>query len=872
NISGGTLSIPNTVTYLAWDGYAEMNISGGTVSLKGLSLSNSGNAKGTLTLTGGTLNMGEEGVSRNKRGAGSSLEPVIQFGNGTINATASHTWASNLNITLTDYATTTFNADAGKTITLASKIAGGGSIQKTGEGTLILSNANTYTGSTTVDGGTLKLTGNGTPGTGYYFTVNGTVEYAYSADKTLDYDIYGGGNLVKSGEYALTLPTNNYYSGKTTVSEGTLILPDSAYIASSEIEVQSGAYFKAGDSVGNASINVNGGNFVLGIDNSVPTNVCVSEVTVSNSGIISFNMNSYEDAINGSGSDSLTIYYSASMDSGYLNLVFSQDSNLWLENMPDEGYQLITYAAYSETPQFDFTNMGVLINGATTSKWKLNKTDTNVFLVKASGDDPTPVTPYWNANNGDDLAMGQWTIDHNPKLGVQFIEGTNDAAEYSGAVVMSENASYEVGNGKVLLMSGTISGSGAMEKIGAGTLYLSNANSYSGGTTISAGNVTISNPSALGTGSVTINGGALDATPAGKSQTFNNDVIVGDNGATVSVATGEYSNFKSISGSGDLTSNGYVHFNGTGGYNGHLTVNSGYTRVNPGAVGVIDLTINQGGHFNVYDSGTVQIGKLNSTADVEVFGSKNASYTYEIGVGTTSSDEASFAGHIRGYTDKYNLTIKKVGEGTQIFCRTGYGYAGTGNSIKEVIIDGGKMVINAKHDVFGASSTTGFWGSAPITINEGGTLEYSRSWTTSPNVQMTINGGTLTLTGSEYLNKLTFNSATVNGSGSLRAGYVGNGTWNVTGGVSTVNNTVYMVLKNSNKSLTINIDDGATLDLKKNLLGLDGYTGSTLTVNGGDNGTGLLKLHGFSGAAITGMGAMTFNNIKISVDGNAGWL
>ncbi len=865
DISGGTLSIPNTMTYVGWDGYAEMNISGGAVSLKGLSLSNSANSKGTLRVTGGTLNMGDGGVSRNKRGASGSIEPVLNFGNGTINAAASHTWASNLNITLNDGATTTLNADADKTITLASKLAGNGSIRKTGEGTLILSNANTYTGTTTVDGGTLKFTGNGVPGTGY-ITVNGTVEYAYSEDKTINYSLEGSGNVVKSGEYALTLPSASYYSGKTTVSEGTLILPDSANFSSSEVEVKTGSYFKAGFNLDNTSINVNGGNFVLGTDNSTSVGVIVPDITVSNGGIISFNMIDYTDIWYGY--DYLEINDSASMTSGYFNLVFNQDSNLWYDNITDDGYELITFKG--DSGDFTFNNMNVLVNGTSTSKWRLEKTDEGVFLLKGS-DGPAPVTPYWNANNGDDLVLSEWVIDHNPKLGVQFIEGTNTAAEYTGTVVMSEDASYEVGDGKVLKMSGVISGSGAMEKIGAGTLYLSAANTYSGGTTISAGSVTISNPNALGTGSVTINGAALDATPAGNAQTFNNDIIVGDNGATVSVATGEYSSFKSISGSGDLTTNGYIHFNGNGGYNGHLTVASGFTRVNPGAFGVFDLTLNQGSHFNIYESGSVQIGRLNSTADTEVFGSKDELYTFEIGTGTTSSDASSFAGHIRGYTDKHNITIRKVGEGTQTFCRKGYGYAGASNSIKEVIIDGGKMVINANNSVFSASSTTGYWGTAPITVNEGGTLEYARSWNSSPNVQLTVNGGTLTLSAAQYLNKLTFNSATVNGGGQLRAGYVGSGTWTVKGGTSTIDTSISLVLKGNYNTLTVNFDSGSTLDIKKNLSGLDGYTGTAVVFNGTGDAPGNINFNSAAGA-VTGLGAFTFNNMNATISYGTSWL
>lgn len=63
--------------------------------------------------------------------------------------------------------------------------------------------------------------------------------------------------------------------------------------------------------------------------------------------------------------------------------------------------------------------------------------------------------------------------------------------------------------------SGNISGAGALGKTGAGTLTLSAANNYSGGTTISNGTLLVNNTggSATGSGAVTIaNGGALGGT------------------------------------------------------------------------------------------------------------------------------------------------------------------------------------------------------------------------------------------------------------------------------------------------------------------------------------------------------------------------
>ena len=57
-----------------------------------------------------------------------------------------------------------------------------------------------------------------------------------------------------------------------------------------------------------------------------------------------------------------------------------------------------------------------------------------------------------------------------------------------------------------------ISGSGSLTQLGPGTLVLSGSNTYSGGTTLSAGRLNINNASALGAGTFTISGGTIGNT------------------------------------------------------------------------------------------------------------------------------------------------------------------------------------------------------------------------------------------------------------------------------------------------------------------------------------------------------------------------
>src|SRR5205823_746885 len=98
--------------------------------------------------------------------------------------------------------------------------------------------------------------------------------------------------------------------------------------------------------------------------------------------------------------------------------------------------------------------------------------------------------------------------------------GTTGTLEYTGSSASSSKkftmATGGIGafqidtSGQTLTLSGVIDGSGGLSKTGAGGLTLSVANTYSGGTTISAGTVNLGNASALGTGGLTVNGGTLE--------------------------------------------------------------------------------------------------------------------------------------------------------------------------------------------------------------------------------------------------------------------------------------------------------------------------------------------------------------------------
>jgi fibronectin-binding autotransporter adhesin len=108
-------------------------------------------------------------------------------------------------------------------LTLSSSLGNGSTI-----GTLILSASNTYTGTTTINSGTLQIGAGstaGTLGTGGV-TDNGTLAFDRSDSLTVGSAIGGNGAVTQIGGGTTILTASNNYSGATTISSGTLQLGD----------------------------------------------------------------------------------------------------------------------------------------------------------------------------------------------------------------------------------------------------------------------------------------------------------------------------------------------------------------------------------------------------------------------------------------------------------------------------------------------------------------------------------------------------------------------------------------------------------------------------------------------------------------------
>jgi large repetitive protein len=117
--------------------------------------------------------------------------------------------------------------DHSNNITFAGTIAGGGSLEQIGSGTLVLTGANSFTGGTTIDAGALQLGTGGSSGslTGNISLVAGTTLIADQAGSlALSNNISGAGTLVQEGTGTLVLSGNNDFSGVIEYLGGTLAL------------------------------------------------------------------------------------------------------------------------------------------------------------------------------------------------------------------------------------------------------------------------------------------------------------------------------------------------------------------------------------------------------------------------------------------------------------------------------------------------------------------------------------------------------------------------------------------------------------------------------------------------------------------------
>ncbi|EDI5264875.1 fibronectin-binding autotransporter adhesin ShdA [Salmonella enterica] len=459
----------------------------------------------------------------------------------------------------------TFTVDADSTFTVTSELDettansnwGGSKLTKQGDGTLILSNTGNDYGDTEIDGGILAAKDAASLGTGDV-TIAENATLALSQG-TLDNNVTGEGQIVKSGSDELIVTGDNNYSGGTTISGGTLTVDHADSLGTGTIANSSVLQVGEGElentlSGSGSLVKTGTGELTLSGDNTYSGGTTITGGTltadhadslgsgdIDNSGVLQVGEGELENTLSGSGS---------LVKTGTGELTLSGDNSYSGTTTITDG--TLIAASVNALGSGDIDNSGVLQVGEGELK---NTLFGSGSLVKTGTGELTL--------NGDNDYSGGTTIDD----GVLIAASVNAL----GSGDIDNSGVLQVGEGE---LKNTLFGSGSLVKTGTGELTLSGDNTYSGGTTISGGTLIAASVNALGSGDI-------------------------DNSGVLQVGEGELKN--TLSGSGLLVKTGTGELTLSGDNNTYF----GDTTIAGGTL--IAANVNALGSGNIDNSGTLML-------------------------------------------------------------------------------------------------------------------------------------------------------------------------------------------------------------------------------------------------------------------------
>ncbi|EDI1654620.1 fibronectin-binding autotransporter adhesin ShdA [Salmonella enterica subsp. enterica serovar Enteritidis] len=396
----------------------------------------------------------------------------------------------------------TFTVDAGSTFTVTSELDettatsnwNGSKLTKQGDGTLILSNTGNDYGDTEIDGGILAAKDAAALGTGDV-TIAESATLALSQG-TLDNNVTGEGQIVKSGSDELIVTGDNTYSGGTTISGGTLTADHADSLGTGAV-ANSGVL-----QVGEGELE----NTLSGSGSLVKTGT--GELTLSGD-------NTYSGGTTITGG-TLTADHADSLGSG--SLVKTGTGELTLSGGNDYSGGTTIIGGTLTADHADSLGTGAVANSGVlqVGEGELENTLSGSGSLVKTGTGELTLSGDNSYSGGTTIIGGTLTADHADSLG-------------TGAVANS--GVLQVGEGE---LENTLSGSGSLVKTGTGELTLSGDNSYSGDTTIADGTLIAANVNALGSGNID-NSGTLMLDANGAFELAN---ITTHTGATTALAAG----------------------------------------------------------------------------------------------------------------------------------------------------------------------------------------------------------------------------------------------------------------------------------------------------------------------------------------------
>ncbi|EKB9497262.1 fibronectin-binding autotransporter adhesin ShdA [Salmonella enterica] len=428
----------------------------------------------------------------------------------------------------------TFTVDADSTFTVTSELDettansnwGGSKLTKQGDGTLILSNTGNDYGDTEIDGGILAAKDAASLGTGDV-TIAENAKLALSQG-TLDNNVTGEGQIVKSGSDELIVTGDNNYSGGTTISGGTLTADHADSLGSGDID--NSGVLKVGEGElkntlsGSGSLVKTGtGELTLGGDNTYSGGTTIDDGVliaanvnalgggdVYNAGTLKLDAEGEFNLANVTTQSGATTELAKGTTLNVDSLTQQADSTLNIDLSKANGESAIIADSVTLGGTLNVTGIGSVTDSWTPEAYTYTLIDSdsaitsdfdNLTVAGMNREDVDFLTIDGKVDEADNThydltASLSWYADRD--------NATTDA---HGTFTLSDpdgsfNVAATLTDVDDTLDPGSRWDGKSLTKEGAGTLILSGDNDYSGGTTINEGTLVAASTTALGTGLV----------------------------------------------------------------------------------------------------------------------------------------------------------------------------------------------------------------------------------------------------------------------------------------------------------------------------------------------------------------------------------
>ncbi|WP_079786583.1 fibronectin-binding autotransporter adhesin ShdA [Salmonella enterica] len=443
--------------------------SGGTTISGGTLTADHADSLGTgAVANSGVLQVGEGELENTLSGSGS----LVKTGTGELTLSGDNTYSGGTTITggtlTADHADSLGSGDIDNSGVLKvgegdleNTLSGSGSLVKTGTGELTLSGDNSYSGGTTIIGGTLTADHADSLGTGAVAN-SGVLQVG---EGELENTLSGSGSLVKTGTGELTLSGDNSYSGGTTIADGTLIAANVNALGSGNI-----------DNSGTLMLDANGAFELANITTHTGATTALAAGSTLDAGQLTQEDGSTLSIDLGAATDDAVITADSVTLGGTLNVTgIGSVTDSWT---PEAYTYTLIDSDSAITSDFD----DLTIAG-------MNREDVDFLTIDGKVDEADN-THY------DLTASLSWYADRD--------NATTDA---HGTFTLSDpdgsfNVAATLTDVDDTLDPGSRWDGKSLTKEGAGTLILSGDNDYSGGTTINEGTLVAASTTALGTGLV----------------------------------------------------------------------------------------------------------------------------------------------------------------------------------------------------------------------------------------------------------------------------------------------------------------------------------------------------------------------------------